>query len=112
MEFRGVNFSYNIERDILSDVSFSIKKGEMLGLIGPSGAGKTTVVDLILRLLTPTNGAILLDERNIQQIKIEEWRKNIGYVSQDIFLINDTIANNIRFYDKIGNYKGEFIRGK
>jgi len=99
LEFRGVNFSYNIERDILSDVSFSIKKGEMLGLIGPSGAGKTTVVDLILRLLTPTNGAILLDEQNIQQIKIEEWRKNIGYVSQDIFLMNDTIANNIRFYD-------------
>jgi ABC-type multidrug transport system fused ATPase/permease subunit len=80
-------------------VNFSISRGEMVGLIGPSGAGKTTIVDLVLRLFNPTSGEILLDGKNIRKIKLKDWRKNIGYVSQDIFLINDTIANNIKFYD-------------
>ena len=71
----------------------------MVGLIGPSGAGKTTLVDLILRLLKSSQGSILLDGQNVDLVTIEAWRQNIGYVSQDIFLINDTIANNIRFYD-------------
>ena len=71
----------------------------MIGLIGPSGAGKTTIVDIILRLFNPTKGEILLDGNNINSININEWRKNIGYVSQDIFLKNDTIANNIKFYN-------------
>jgi len=84
----------------LNGVNFFIARGEMIGLIGPSGAGKTTIVDLILRLLDPTSGKILLDGKNINNIKTGDWRKNIGYVSQDIFLKNDTIANNIRFYDK------------
>jgi ABC-type multidrug transport system fused ATPase/permease subunit len=71
----------------------------MVGLIGPSGAGKTTIVDLILRLFHPTRGEILLDGCSINEIRINDWRKNIGYVSQDIFLKNDTIANNIKFYN-------------
>ncbi|MDD5031507.1 MAG: ABC transporter ATP-binding protein [Patescibacteria group bacterium] len=99
LEFRGVNFSYNPGKKILVDLNFNIKKGELAGLIGPSGVGKTTTTDLILRLFAPTSGEILLDGKNIKEINLEEWRKNIGYVSQDIFLINDTIANNIRFYD-------------
>jgi ATP-binding cassette subfamily B protein/subfamily B ATP-binding cassette protein MsbA len=72
----------------------------MVGLIGPSGAGKTTIVDLVLRLFELNKGEILIDGINISQIDIAQWRKNIGYVSQDIFLINDTIANNIKFYDE------------
>ncbi len=71
----------------------------MVGLIGPSGVGKTTIVDLILRLLSPTQGMILVDNQDISKINIYQWRKNIGYVPQDIFLINDTIFNNIKFYD-------------
>src|SRR3989338_5056576 len=99
LEFKDVGFYYNNAKQILTKVNFIIKKGEMIGLIGPSGAGKTTIVDIILRLFNPTKGEILLDGNNINSININEWRKNIGYVSQDIFLKNDTIANNIKFYN-------------
>ncbi|MFA4941347.1 MAG: ABC transporter ATP-binding protein [Patescibacteria group bacterium] len=99
LDFDKVNFGYNNGKNVLSDVNFSIKKGEMVGLIGPSGAGKTTIVDLILRLFDPTEGKILIDGGDIKDLDIKDWRKNIGYVSQDIFLQNDTIFNNIKFYN-------------
>ena len=83
----------------LTYINFSIKMGYLVGLIGPSGVGKTTITDLILRLLIPISGRILLDGKDIRKINIEEWKKNIGYVSQDIFLTNDTINSNIKFYD-------------
>src|SRR4030042_6655893 len=100
IEFKDANFSYERDRKILKNINFKINKGETVGLIGPSGAGKTTIVDMLLRLFCPTGGDILLDDITIQEINLMEWRKNIGYVSQDIFLKNDTIANNIRFYDE------------
>jgi len=104
LEFKNVNFSYNSDKTVLSNLNFEIKKGQMVGLIGPSGVGKTTIVDLILRLLSPTQGKVLADNQDISKININQWRKNIGYVPQDIFLINDTILNNIKFYDnKITN---------
>lgn len=99
LKFRNISFSYTSERPVLAGVSFEIKKGEMVGISGPSGAGKTTIVDLLLRLLLSNSGEILLDGKNINEIKINEWRRNIGYVPQDDFLLNDTISNNIRFYD-------------
>ena len=99
LEFKNVNFFYNPDKKVLTDINFSIKKGELVGLIGPSGVGKTTITDLILRLLIPISGRILLDGKDIRKINIEEWKKNIGYVSQDIFLTNDTINSNIKFYD-------------
>ena len=98
LEFKNVNFFYQPEREVLSSVNFSIKKGEMVGLIGSSGAGKTTIVDLILRLFNPNSGTILLDGKDAKKINLKEWRKNIGYVSQDIFLMNGTIIDNIKFY--------------
>jgi len=100
LEFRNVIFSYNNHKKIINKVNFFVNKGEMIGLIGPSGAGKTTLVDLILRLFNPISGEILLDNINSKEINLGDWRNNIGYVSQDVFLINDTIANNIRFYNK------------
>ncbi|MBI2023020.1 ABC transporter ATP-binding protein [Candidatus Giovannonibacteria bacterium] len=99
LEFNNINFSYNFERNVLQNISFVINKGQMAGLVGPSGAGKTTLVDLLLRLLKPVSGSIILDGNNIQNISMEEWRRNIGYVSQDIFLMNDTISSNIKFYN-------------
>ncbi len=101
LELKDVSFSYDNTKQILNNVSFIIKKGDMVGLIGPSGAGKTTIVDIILRLFNPIKGEILLDGENINKIDVNEWRKNIGYVSQDIFLKNDTIANNIKFYNDL-----------
>lgn len=99
LAFRHVGFSYHVDKPVLSDVSFIVRKGEMIGIIGVSGAGKTTIVDLLLRLFNPQSGEIAVDGRPIGEIQIREWRKNIGYVSQDLFLKNDTIENNIRFYD-------------
>jgi len=100
LQFKDVSFSYENTSRVLRNVSFGINKGEMVGLIGRSGAGKTTIVDLLLRLFEPSSGAIMLDEKNLSDISMQEWRNSIGYVSQDIFLMNDTIANNIRFYNK------------
>jgi len=100
LEVKNLSFSYNSKSvDVLKNINFSISKGEMVGIIGPSGAGKTTVVDLLLRLFEPQKGEILLDDINNSSINLNDWRKNVGYVSQDIFLLNDTIENNIRFYD-------------
>lgn len=101
LEFKNASFAYKRrEQSVLRDITFSLNKGEMVGLIGPSGAGKTTVVDLILRLYLPQKGEILLDGKNIADIRMEYWRQNIGYVSQEIFLLNDTIENNIKFYSE------------
>lgn len=94
-----VGFSFLPEKKILNDISFVIRKGEMVGLIGPSGAGKTTLVDLLLRLLEPQEGRILLDDKNISAINLKEWRTKIGYVPQESFLLNDTIEKNIKFYN-------------
>lgn len=99
LEIKNLDFYYKNEKNVLNKINCSIGKGEMVGLIGPSGAGKTTLVDILLRLFKPIKGEILLDGVNIDKINLKEWRKNVGYVSQDIFLKNDTIANNIKFYD-------------
>lgn len=100
LKFINVKFGYTKERTILNDISFEINKGEMVGIIGSSGAGKTTIVDLLLRLFEPQAGQIFVDDKEISKIDSEELRGNIGYVPQDVFLLNDTIENNIRFYDQ------------
>lgn len=99
LEFRGIHFSYIPGRPIFEGITLAIKKGETLGIIGSSGAGKTTLVDLCLRLFRPDKGIIELDGISAQDISLYSWRQNIGYVSQEIFIKNDTIENNIRFYD-------------
>jgi len=102
LEFRNVSFSHvenQNESSTLSELTFTIQKGEMFGIIGPTGSGKTTLVDLFLRLFIPTSGNIFLDGRGVDEINVNKWRKAIGYVPQDIFLKNDTIKNNIRFYN-------------
>ncbi|TSC65109.1 MAG: ATP-binding cassette, subfamily B, bacterial MsbA [Parcubacteria group bacterium Gr01-1014_91] len=98
IEFKNVSFSYVDGKKILSDTSFLIAKGETVGLIGPSGAGKTSVADLLLRLFSPNEGGVLIDGGPITSISSESWRNNIGYVAQDVFLLNASIEDNIRFY--------------
>lgn len=99
LELKNISFAYSEEGKILSDLSFDINKGEMVGLIGSSGAGKTTLADILLGLFPVGSGEILLDGKSISEINTKSWRQNIGYVSQDTFLLNDTIENNIRFYN-------------
>lgn len=100
IEFKNVRFFYTQERAVLSNINVFIRRGEMVGLVGRSGSGKTTIADLLLRLMQPSWGNITADGVDITQININEWRKNIAYVSQDTFITNDTIFNNVKFYDE------------
>lgn len=100
INFKNIFFSYKPNEPILSDFNMSIKRGETVGLIGPSGAGKTSIADLLLRFFELEKGEIFVDGINISKIDLHDWRSKIGYVSQDTFLINDSIRNNIKFYDE------------
>ncbi|MCX6787516.1 MAG: ABC transporter ATP-binding protein, partial [Candidatus Kaiserbacteria bacterium] len=100
LSFKDISFSYSEGTLILKDIDFSIRAGETVGLIGPSGSGKTSVADLLLRLFKPNKGSIFLDEVPSESFSLSEWRKHIGYVSQDVFLLNSTIEENIRFYNQ------------
>jgi subfamily B ATP-binding cassette protein MsbA len=99
IQFKNVSFSYNNfdSREILSDVSFSIKKGNVLALIGPSGAGKTTIADLLSRFYEIDSGTIEIDGIDIKKYKKQDLRKLMGVVSQESILFNDTVRNNIAF---------------
>lgn len=94
--FQNVTFAYE-EVPVLKNISFHIKKGEMIALVGPSGAGKSTIADLLPRFYDVTDGAILIDGQDIRQYDIEHLRSLFSLVSQDIILFNDTIYNNIAF---------------
>lgn len=98
--FHGVCFSYPDRSQVLSDVDIVIAKGEIVGIVGPSGSGKTTIADLLLRLFKPTSGTITIDGKDVQSVRLDTWRRSIGYLSQDIFLTNDAVCNNISFYDE------------
>lgn len=98
IEFRNLTFRHNLgEYDALKNVSFTINAGENVGIIGRTGAGKTTLVDLILRNYNVPDGTLFIDDRDINNITIRSLRDGIAYVPQDNFLFSDTIANNIAF---------------
>ena len=98
IEFKGLTFCHNLgEYDALKNVSFTINAGENVGIIGRTGAGKTTLVDLILRNYNVPNGTLFIDDRDINGITIRSLRDHFAYVPQDNFLFSDTIANNIAF---------------
>lgn len=94
IEFRNVSFSYG-EGMVLKNFSLTIKKGEKVGLVGLSGSGKSTLVSLLLRLYPVTSGEILIDGVNIEEYSLPSVRKVFGLVSQDIFLFNDTVSENL-----------------
>jgi len=96
VEFRDVSFSYNNE-PVLSNVSLSAKKGEVIALVGPSGAGKTTLVSLIPRFYDVGSGSIRIDGMDIRTLKGIDLLKQIALVDQETILFNDTIANNIKY---------------
>ena len=97
--FQDVSFAYPEREATLVGAAFDIKRGELLGIVGPSGSGKTTLADLLLRLTEPTAGSILIDGLDIREISVQEWRTHVGYVAQDAVLLNDTLEENIRFYN-------------
>ena len=97
LAFDGVSFRYTPEEPfVLSELSLAIRPGESIGIVGPSGAGKTTLVDLLAGLLPPTSGTITVDGQNIYGAA-GQWRRNLGYVPQSIYLADDTLRRNIAF---------------
>ncbi|SDG45680.1 ABCB family ABC transporter ATP-binding protein/permease [Roseospirillum parvum] len=97
LAFKGVGFSYNPERRILSDVDFSVPAGHKVALVGPSGAGKSTIARLLFRFYDVTEGAITLDGHDLRQLSQDSLRAAIGVVPQDTVLFNDTIGYNIAY---------------
>ncbi len=98
LEFSGVSFQYaSRERPALSKVSFAIAKGKTTAIVGSSGAGKSTVLDLLARFHDPAEGSLLSDGRDVREFDLANWRGALGFVSQENFLFNDTLENNIRF---------------
>lgn len=97
VEIEDLSFKYNDNQDfVLKNVYLSIKKGDKIGIIGQSGQGKTTLLDLMLGLLTPTTGRIAIDGKDINK-DLSAWHNRIGYIPQNIFLIDDSIVRNIAF---------------
>ena len=100
IRFENVGFSYQQEvgrKDALMDIHFSIKPGEVVAFVGPSGGGKSTLVNLLPRFFKPTSGRILLDDVPLENIILSDVRKQIAFVSQDVILFNDTIAANVAY---------------
>ena len=97
VEFDDVCFHYLANRPILRNMSFKIKQGDYIGLVGHTGAGKSTIANLITRMYDVVSGSIKIDGHNIKNIEIQTLRKNIAIVSQEIFIFRGTVAENIRY---------------
>lgn len=98
LEFRGVSYRYpNATYESLKDINLSIERGKKIGIIGATGSGKTTLIDVLMGLLHPTSGEILVDGRALDYEGTRSWRESVGYVAQDIFLSDASVARNIAF---------------
>lgn len=99
IEFRNVSFSYDGRKDVLRDISFTAKRGETVALVGHTGSGKSTIVNLLLRFYDFDRGDILIDGKSIRSYPMEELREKIGLVLQDPFIFYGTVEDNIRLYN-------------
>jgi len=98
LSFDGVSFSHeNSDQLILNKLSFEIAKEQHVAFVGPSGAGKTTLVDLLIGLLTPTNGSVRIDDQGLESNNVRQWQNIVGYVPQDVALYDESVAKNIAF---------------
>ena len=97
--FKNVWMAYNNEEWVLKDLSFTIKKGQTVAIVGATGSGKTTIINLINRFYEFNKGEILIDGISIKEYDVDQLRKNIAVVLQDVFLFSDTIANNVTLND-------------
>lgn len=97
IEYHQVSFAYEDGKTVVADANLSIKSGETIAFVGPSGAGKTTLVNLLPRFYEVTSGAITIDGHNIQDVTMESLRKQIGIVQQDVFLFTGTVRENVLY---------------
>ncbi len=105
IELQKISFSYDKEKMVLKDISLLIPQGSKIAFIGKNGSGKSTIIDLLLRMYEPTEGRILLSGSNIADMELEKYRNMISVVSQDIYMFNDTIRNNICLYRQVEDKK-------
>jgi ATP-binding cassette subfamily B protein len=97
IEFRNVSFSYDRSKKTLSNISFVIEPGEIVGIVGTTGSGKSTIINLLMRFYDGHDGTILIDDVDIRDIDMEYYRGQIGYVQQEPMMFHDTIYNNIAY---------------
>ncbi|MDA9101361.1 ABC transporter transmembrane domain-containing protein [Omnitrophica bacterium] len=103
VSFEKISFSYHEDQKVLDEVSLTVKKGEVLAIVGPSGAGKTTLVSLIPRFYDPTDGAVKINQKNILDYTLHSLRNLIGIVTQETVLFNSTVRENIAYHDLEGS---------
>lgn len=99
VNFKNVSFAYKEGEEVLKDINLEVKPGEVVALVGPSGAGKTTLVDLIFRFYDPIEGSIYIDDKDIRELKLASLRKHIGIVPQENILFSGTLKDNIAYGD-------------
>ena len=97
IEFKNVNFAYTSERPILRNISFEVNPGETVAFVGPTGSGKSTIINLLFRFYDVQEGEILIDSQNVKDVQQSSLRSNIGVVPQDTVLFHDTIRHNIKY---------------
>ena len=97
IQFKGVNFSYGKDKKVLSDVDFNVRAGQVVALVGPSGGGKTTLVNLLPRFHDPITGSVAVDGTDIRNVTLRSLRDQIGLVTQETILFNDTVSANIAY---------------
>lgn len=97
VEFDNVTFSYDNEKTILKNVSFTVQPGQSIALVGPTGAGKSTIINLVSRFYDPTEGAVLIDGYDIKSVNLRSLREQMGVMMQDSFIFSGTILDNIRY---------------
>ncbi len=105
LTLKNVNFAYKNKPLLFENLNFTLKKGEKIAFIGESGSGKSTLVDILMGLLPPNSGEILVDGRNLNAQNLKNFRQKIGYIPQQIYLFNDTIAKNIAFGEELDEKK-------
>ena len=98
--FQNIKFHYNSKIPLFNNITFKIEKNSLVGIVGQTGAGKTTIIKLLLRFYDSLSGQINIGNQNIKKIKLKDLRKNIGYVSQDIFMFDGSIEDNIAYPNK------------
>lgn len=97
IEFDDVSFSYSSESPVLENISFTMEPGQMVAIVGPTGVGKTTIINMVERFYDPVSGSVKIDGQDLRTVTTQSVRSNIGIVLQDVFLFNGTIANNIAY---------------
>ncbi len=109
VEFKNVTFAYDESKNVLENLSFGVKRGESVALVGPTGAGKTTIVNLISRFYDVTDGAVLIDGHNVENVTLKSLRSQMGIMLQDSVVFSGTVADNIR-YGKLDASMDEIVR--